>query len=227
MVPRKRTGAKGPSPLSKEKVIDAALDLADEAGVTSLTMRKLADKLGVEAMSIYYHVANKNEILDAILDAIFSEIELPSPDDTDWKSAMRNRAMSAREVVLKHKWDVALMESRPNPGPATMHHHNAVLGALRTNGFSLPLAAHAFSVIDSYVYGFVMQEEALPFETEEELKAVADGIMAQFPIDDFPHLGEMIVDHALKAGYSYKKEFEFGLDLILNGLEKASQNEAS
>ncbi len=226
LVPRIRTVGKSTSPLTKEKVIQAALDLADEAGATSLTMRKLAEKLGVEAMSLYYHVANKNEILDAILDAIFNEIEVPSTDDDDWKSAMRKRAMSAREVVLRHKWAVSLMESRPNPGPATMQHHNAVLGALRNNGFSLPMAAHAFSVIDSYVYGFVMQEEALPFETEEEIKVVADGIMAQFPIEQFPHLGEMIVDHALKAGYSYKKEFEFGLDLILDGLERASTKTA-
>lgn len=224
MVPRKKTTGRSTSPLSKEKVIQSALELADEGGVTSLTMRKLAEKLGVEAMSLYYHVANKNEILDAILDAIFSEIQLPDPND-DWKTAMRKRATSAREVVLRHKWAVSLMESRPNPGPATMQHHNQVLKALRTNGFTLPMAAHAFSLIDSYVYGFVMQEEALPFETEEELKAVADGIMAQFPIEEFPYLGEMIVDHALKAGYSYKKEFEFGLDLILDGLERASTEE--
>lgn len=201
-------------------MIAAALELADEVGAGSLTMRKLAEKLGVEAMSLYYHVANKNEILDAILDAIFNEIELPNPED-NWKPAMRKRAISAREVLLRHKWAVSLMDSRPNPGMATMTHHNAVLGTLRTNGFSLELAAHAFSAIDAYIYGFVMQEEALPFETEEEAKAVAEGMMAQFPINDFPYLGEMIVDYALKAGYSYNDEFEFGLDLILDGLERS------
>jgi len=219
LAPRRKSTGRGTSPLSKEKVITAALELADEVGVGSLTMRKLAEKLGVEAMSLYYHVANKNEILDAILDAIFSEIELPNPEDA-WKPAMRKRAVSTRDVLLRHKWAVSLMDSRPNPGIATMTHHNAVLGALRTNGFSLKLAAHAFSVIDAYIYGFVMQEEALPFETEEEAKAIAEGMMAEFPINDFPYLGEMIRDYALKAGYSYKEEFEFGLDLILEGLER-------
>ena len=196
------------------------MDLADEVGAASLTMRKLADKLGVEAMSLYYHVANKDAILDGLLDAIYDEIELPSPGEP-WKTAMRDRAISAREVVLRHQWAVSLMDSQSNPGPPTIRHHNAVLGALRSDGFSIPMAAHAFSVIDAYVYGFVMQEEALPFDTEEELKMLADMMLQQFPEKDYPYFAELVTKHALKPGYSYKDEFEFGLDLILDGLEKA------
>jgi AcrR family transcriptional regulator len=202
-------------------VIETAVAIADEGGVESLTMRKLAEQLNVEAMSLYYHVKNKGEILDGILDAVFAEIELPSLDE-DWKPAMRKRALSAREVALRHRWAVSLMDSRANPGTATIRHHDTILGSLRTNGFSVPMAAHAISAIDAYVYGFVMQEDALPFDTEEELKALADMMLEKFPEKDFPHFAELVTQHALKPGYSYSEEFLFGLDLILNGLESAA-----
>jgi AcrR family transcriptional regulator len=207
-------------PLNRQRVLGAAVALADRGGVRSLSMRKLAHELGVEAMSLYHHVANKDDILDGIVDVVFSEIELPS-GDPDWKAAMRQRAISAREALLRHPWATGLMESRSTPGPATLRHHDAVLGILRTAGFSVELAAHAFSVLDSYIYGFALQEANLPFDTPEETAEVAQAIMAEFPADEYPHLTEMTVEHVLQPGYDYGNEFLFGLDLILDGLDRA------
>jgi AcrR family transcriptional regulator len=200
-------------PLSKERVLRAAVLLADEGGVASLTMRKLAETLSVEAMSLYYYVADKDEILDGMVD-------LPSRE-ADWKAAMRQRAISARDALTRHPWAIGVMESRANPGPATLRHHDAVIGSLRQAGFSIALAAHAFSVIDSYVYGFALQALNLPFDTSEELEKLAEAMLREMPADEYPYLTEMIVDHALQPGYSYANEFEFGLDLVLDGLERA------
>jgi AcrR family transcriptional regulator len=208
------------TPLTKEAVLRAAVELADKVGVDSLTMRKLAEKLGVEAMSLYHHVANKEAILDGMIDLVFSEIELPSLR-ANWKSAMRRRAISAREVLTRHTWAIGLLESRSNPGLATLRHHDAVIGCLRKGGFSIAMAAHAFSALDSYIYGFVMQEVKLPFQTSEELEAMGRRMMAELPLADFPWFTEMMVEHAMKPGYAYAKEFTFGLDLILDGLERA------
>jgi AcrR family transcriptional regulator len=208
------------APLSKERVLRAAVLLADEGGVASLTMRKLAETLGVEAMSLYYYVADKDEILDGMVDLVFGEIDLPMRE-ADWKAAMRQRAISARDALTRHPWAIGVMESRANPGPATLRHHDAVIGSLRQAGFSIALAAHAFSVIDSYVYGFVLQALNLPFDTSEELEKLAEAMLREMPADEYPYLTEMIVDHALQPGYSYASEFEYGLDLILDGLERA------
>lgn len=205
------------APLSKDLVLQAAVRFADKEGVASLSMRKLADKLGVKAMSLYHHVANKNELLDGMVDLVFSEIALPTAND--WKSAMRQRALSAREALLRHAWAVGLMDSRANPGPATLDHHNAVIGCLREAGFSIAMAAHAFSVIDSYIYGFVLQEQSLPFDASEDLSDIADAILEQAS-EAYPYMTEMIVEHALKPGYDYANEFDFGLELILDGLER-------
>jgi AcrR family transcriptional regulator len=182
-------------------------------------MRRLAQELGVEAMSLYHHVAGKDAILDAIVDAVFSEIAVPSGAG-DWKSAMRERAISARQALLRHPWATGLMESRSTPGPATLRHHDAVLGILRGAGFSLEMAAHAFSVLDSYIYGFALQETSLPFETSAELEAVGTSMLDGLA-GEYPHLTEMLVDHALQAGYAYGDEYLYGLDLILDGLERA------
>ncbi len=213
------TSAESRVPLSRERVLQTAVLMADEAGVASLSMRKLATRLGVEAMSLYHHVENKSEVLDGIVDIIFSEIELPS-SKTDWKLAMRQRARSARAVLLRHPWAVGLLESRANPGPATLRHHDAVIGSLRESGFSVSMAAHAFSVLDSYIYGFVLQEQNLPFATTQELEGVAEIMLSQMPEGDYPYLTELMVEHALKPGYAYAHEFEFGLELILDGLAR-------
>ncbi|HET8788660.1 MAG TPA: TetR/AcrR family transcriptional regulator [Actinomycetes bacterium] len=207
-------------PLSRRRVLDAAVALADRDGVGALSMRKLAQELGVEAMSLYHHVAGKDAILDGIVDVVFAEIELPSGDG-GWKAAMRRRAVSAREVLRRHPWATALMESRSTPGPANLRHHDAVLGVLRNAGFSVELAAHAYSLLDAYIYGFALQESSLPFDTPEETAEVASSIMDGFPADAFPYLTEIAVEHVLQPGYDYGNEYRFGLELILDGLERA------
>jgi AcrR family transcriptional regulator len=207
-------------PLSRERVLRAAVDLADDRGIESLTMRKLGEAVGVEAMSLYNHVANKDDLLDGMIDVVFSEIDLPA-DTADWKSAMRRRAVSVREVLARHRWAIGLMESRASPGPATLRHHDAVIGSLRGAGFSIELTAHAFSALDSYIYGFALQEASLPFEGAEETAELAQAILAQLPADEYPHLAELTVEHVLQPGYDYANEFLFGLELILDGLERA------
>jgi AcrR family transcriptional regulator len=207
-------------PLTRERVLGAAVALADRGGIESLSMRKLAQELGVEAMSLYHHVANKDDILDGLVDVVFGEIDLPTGED-GWRAAMRRRAISAREALRRHPWATGLMESRPTPGAANLRHHDAVLGVLRGAGFSLELAAHAYSLLDSYIYGFALQEASLPFSTPEEAAEVAQAIMAEFPAAEYPHLTEIAVDHVLQPGYDYGHEYLFGLDLILDGLERA------
>lgn len=214
---RGRRAAAARTPLSRERVIRTAVEVADEKGSAALTMRAIAEPLGVEAMSLYHHVAGKDDVLDGMVDAVFGEIELP-PRDRDWKSAMRHRAESAREVLRRHPWAIALMDSRARPGPATLRHHDAVIGALRAGGFSVVMAAHAFSLMDSYLYGFVLQELSLPFNGSSELDEVAGVILREMPADAYPHLTELVTEHALKPGYDYADEFTFGLGLILDAL---------
>ena len=206
--------------LSRDRVLRAAVALADDGGIESLSMRKLGGELGFEAMSLYNHVANKDDLLNGMIDAVFSEIDLPSGEG-DWITAMRDRSISAREVLSRHPWATALMDSRTTPGPATLRHHDTVIGTLRQAGFSIEMAAHAISALDSYTYGFALQEAALPFDTPEETAEVAEMIMAQFPAGEYPHLAELTVEHVLQPGYDYGNEFEFGLGLILDGLDRA------
>lgn len=182
-------------------------------------MRRVAQELGVEAMSLYHHVPNKDAILDGVVDAVFAAIELPDPQCDDWRDAIRARASSARTVLSRHSWALGLMDSRRNPGPATLRHHDTVLGVLRNAGFTLPLAAHAVSLVDSYVGGFVLQETNLPMTTADDIDDVAGEILEQLPANEFPYLAEMITDHALQPGYDHTSEFDFGLELILDALE--------
>lgn len=203
--------------LNRERVLAAAIDLADRIGLDSLTMRKLGEELSVEAMSIYTHVANKEDLLNGMVDAVFAEIELPSHSD-DWQTAMRKRAVSFREVLSRHPWATSLKDSGTAPGASTLRHHDRVLGTLRNGGFSIALTAHAFSAIDSYVYGFAMQEKSMPFKTEEETAIMAQIMLAQLPIAEYPYLAELMAKHVLVPGYNYSNEFEFGLDLILDSL---------
>jgi len=207
--------------LNRQRALDVAVALADAGGIGSITMRGLAQELGVEAMSLYHHVANKDDILDGMVAIVFSEIDLPAAN-SNWKTAMRRRALSARTALSRHPWAISLMESRTAPGPASLRHHDAVLGCLRHAGFSIEMTAHAYSVLDSYIYGFAHQEANLPLETPERTKEVADAILHQLPADQYPHLVEFATQHVLKPGYDYGAEFAFGLDLILDGLEPPS-----
>jgi AcrR family transcriptional regulator len=206
--------------LTRERVLRTGLALADEHGLDWLSMRKLGQALGVEAMSLYHHVASKEDLFDGMIDLVFAEIELPSSED-DWKTAMRARARSARQVLSRHRWANGLLESRSTPGAANLRHHDAVIGCLRAAGFPIALVAHAYSALDSYIYGFAMQEPALPFETPEQTAELAEAIMARFPVGEFPHLAELMFEHVLQPGYDYAEEFEFGLDLLLDGIERA------
>ena len=220
-----RKSVKGSSPrsrtrLSRELVLRAAIDLADRDGIDSLSMRNLGQEVGVEAMSLYNHVRNKEDILNGMVDVVFSEIDMPS-SPTDWVAAMRQRAISARQALLRHPWAIGLMESRAQPGPATLKHHDAVLRNLRTAGFSVEMAAHAYSVLDSYIYGFTLNELSLPFDNSGQIAEVAGNIFRDSPMNQYPHLAEMAIERAMKPGYDYGDEFEFGLGLILDGLRRA------
>ena len=201
-------------------MLSAAIRLADEGGVDSLSMRKLAKELGVEAMSLYNHIASKDDLLDALIDIVFSEIEPPGTA-VDWKTAMRQRAISTREALARHPWAVGLMESRTTPGPANLRLHNAVLGCLREAGFSVEMTIHSYSVQDAYIYGFALQEKGLPFESTEESAEVARKQVHQLPAlaEDYPYLAEVVGGHVAQSGYDFGIEFEFGLDLILDALE--------
>jgi AcrR family transcriptional regulator len=208
-------------PLTRERVLQAALELADSGGFHSLSMRKVASKLGVEAMSLYNHVAGKEDIVDGLVDIVFAEIEVHAPGAVDWRTAMRTRAISVRAALNRHRWAVGLMEGRMSPGVANIANHNAVMGCLREGGFEFRDAVHAYSVMDAYIYGFALQERGLPFDAPEE---TADVMRRQrenvsYSMDDFPYLMEIAAELE-KAGYDYETEFLFGLDLILDGLER-------
>jgi AcrR family transcriptional regulator len=222
----KKTAAR--PPLSRTRVLSAALRIADQGGkggLESLSMRNLARALKVEAMSLYNHVANKGDLVDGMVDLVFGEIELP-PSGAEWRVAMRRRAISARQVLLRHRWAIGIMESRTRPGAANLRHHDAVLGSLRAAGFSMALAAHSYSLLDAYIYGFALQQVSLPFETPEQAAEVARTLVQPFPVNEYPHLAEMI-ELAIKPGYRFEDEFEFGLDLILDGLARLLDSAAA
>lgn len=206
--------------LDRERVLAAGVALADEAGIDALSMRRLGERLGVEAMSLYKHVSNKEDLLDGMVDSVFAEIALDT-GARSWRRAVRDRALSVREVLRRHPWAVPMMQSRSRPGPSTLGHLDALIGVLRGAGFSVVLTAHALSVVDAYVYGFAMQEKALPFDTEERSTELAQQILASMPAGAWPHLVELSREHVLKPGYDYGREFEWGLDLVLDGLERA------
>lgn len=200
-------------------MLRTALELADRDGLDGLTMRRLGDLLGVEAMSLYNYFASKDDLLSGLIDLVFSEIQVPQQGG--WNSAMRRRAISALAALARHRWAVGLMESSMRPGPANLAHHEAVLKRLREAGFSVAMTAHAYSALDSYTYGFAQQQIGLPFDTGAQAGEVAEQILGQNVATNFPYLAEIATQHVMKPGYSYGKEFEFGLDLILDGLSRA------
>jgi AcrR family transcriptional regulator len=214
----------GRLPLSRERVLRGAVGVADAGGIGALTMRSLARELGVKPMSVYYYVAGKDEILDGIVDLVFSEIDLPSPGG-DWQSQMRRRAVSARRALRRHPWAIGLMESRANPGPATLRHHEATLTTLRRAGFSVAMTAHAYALLDSYIYGFALQEAALPFNPQTVTEAT-EAITEQFA-GEYPHLAEMATEHILRPGYDFGAEFEIGLTVILDALTRSIAGDGS
>jgi AcrR family transcriptional regulator len=209
------------APLSEERVLRTAVALADRHGLEWLSMRKLADELGVAAMTLYYYVPNKDRLVDGMVDIVFSEIEPPSLE-VDWKTAMRRRAISTREALKRHRWAVGQMEGRTNHGPANLRLHDAVLGCLRAAGFSIEATVNAYSVQDAYIYGFALQETDMSSETPDDFAAEAQRQMREYEtvLADYPHLVEVVGGYIAKSGYDYAKEFLFGLDLILDSLDK-------
>ncbi|HEX5926396.1 MAG TPA: TetR/AcrR family transcriptional regulator [Baekduia sp.] len=213
--PPKRT------PLNRERVLRAAIALADERGAQELTMRKLAKELGVEAMSLYNHVANKDDLLDGMIDLVFGEIDAPSPGG-DWKGELRKRAISTREALNRHRWAIGEMEGRSDHGPNNLRLHDAVLGCLRGAGFSVEMTVQAYSVQDSYIYGFALQQSDMSSETPEDFAAEAQRQMQDYAaaLADYPHLVEVVGGYVAESGYDYEAAFLFGLDVILDRLEQ-------
>jgi AcrR family transcriptional regulator len=205
------------APLSRERIIAGAVAVADAGGLNAVSMRNVGKQLGVEAMSLYHHIAGKDQLLDELADWIFAQID-PPPADQPWRPAMANRATSTRKVLFDHPWSLGLIESRRNAGPAVLRHHDAALGCLRRNGFSIALAAHALSAIDAYVYGFVLTELNLPFQPSEDVGDFVATI--DLPADTYPYLTEMIDELVVGKNYSYSNEFDYGLDLILDELHQ-------
>jgi AcrR family transcriptional regulator len=215
-----RDGGRQRGRLNRERVLQGALAVADAGGLGSLTIRSLATQLDVRPMSVYHYVANKDEILDALVDLVFEEIELPVPGG-DWRSELTRRADSARAVLGRHRWAIGLLESRPTPGPANLRHHDAVIATLRRAGFSAEMTAHAYALLDSYVYGFALQEASLPFEGPEGVGELAGPILELMAAGEYPHLLDMVMSYYLEPGYDFGEEFRFGLDLVLDGLERS------
>lgn len=202
--------------LRRDRVLRAAVGVADRDGIEALTMRRLGQELGVEAMSLYNHVANKDEVLDGIVDVVVAEIDVPPPG-THWRTAMRQRAISAHEVLLAHPWAATLITSRFSIGPGMTRYLDATLGRLREGGFSVDGALDAWNALDSHIYGFTLQELGLPFAVEESAQVSAD-VLADFAVDDYPHLAE-VMEQIMASGRD--EDFTFGLDLLLDGLERA------
>jgi AcrR family transcriptional regulator len=211
-------------PLSRERIFITAIHLADKSGLESLSMRKIAQELGVQAMSLYNHVANKDDLLDGIVDIVIGEIEVPDLG-VDWQTAMRRRAKSAHEVLLRHPWATMPIVSRINVGPAMLRYIDATLGCLCEAGFSYEMVDKAWNAIDSHIYGFTLQELNFPIETTEYAKA-AQEYLPNIPADKYPYM-HRLTHHIIDGDYDGIADFDFGLELILDGLEQLLKNNRS
>jgi AcrR family transcriptional regulator len=205
--------------LSREGIVRVAVEMADTEGLGAVSMRSVAKRLDVEAMSLYNHVRNKDDMLDGMVDRVFAEFHAPEVG-ADWMVEMRERSRSGRRVMSRHPWAIGLMDSRRNAGLETLRHHDAVIGCLREAGFSLALTGHAFAVLDAHLYGFVVQEQSLAFDGEQDLAQLGAQILDRLPEGELSHFREFALGHALQPGYDFGEEFDDGLDLILDGLAR-------
>ncbi len=212
-----RPGAR--RPLNRDRVLAAAVEIADERGVEAVTMRAVASRLGVEAMSLYNHVANKDDILDGMVDVVIGEVDLPSEVD-EWREAMRRRAVSAHRVFGRHPWAAMLLDSRESSGPVRLRYLDWVLGTLMKSGFSMDGAVRAFSLLDAYIYGFGIQQFNMSAESGASPEEMAAAILAHIPAEHYPFL-HRVASHAMEAGYDAEADFAFGLETILDALERA------
>jgi AcrR family transcriptional regulator len=209
------------TPLSRERIVEVAVALADEIGFESCSMRKIADELDAAPMALYRHVVSKDDLLDGMIDLVFGEIEVPS-GQSDWKAEMRQRAIETRAALSRHRWANGLMESRTHPGPANARYHNAFMGCLREAGFPFRQAVHAYNAVQSYTYGFALQEKHLNFDTAEESVELARETIEN-RTDEYPYLAEVLAEFTSSGGYDYDEEFEIALDLILDSIEKLKE----
>ena len=212
------------APITRDRVLHEALCLADVGGAEALTIRAVAEHLAVTPMALYHHVRNKEDIVNGMLDLVMGEIELPV-FGAHWQSEMARRATSARRVLNAHPWAIHLLQAGSAPGPATLRHHNAVLGVLREAGFTITETAHAFALLDSYIYGFALSETTLPIRGPQSVPEVAQAMMGRssdlgHPLAGYPYLVEFSTEHILQPCYDFGAEFGFGLDLILAGLQR-------
>lgn len=205
-------------PLTRDRILATAVEIADERGVASVTMREVASRLGVEAMSLYNHISSKDDILDGMVDLVIAKVELPDDVD-DWREAMRRRALSAHQVFGRHPWVAPLLDSRRSSGPHRLRYFDWVIGTLIEAGFSIEGAARAFSLLDSYVYGFGIQQFNLSAEGDVPPEEMAEAILAAIPAEEYPYLHRM-ASHAMREGYDGEADFDFGLETILDGLER-------
>ena len=204
--------------LNRERILLAAVEIADERGVGAVTMREVASTLGVEAMSLYNHVANKDDMLDGMVNLVAEEFDLPEDLD-DWREAMRRRAISAHRVFGRHPWAPALFDSRGSSGPSGLRYYDWVLGILTRAGFRIEDAARAFSLFDSYIYGFGIQQSNFSAEGDASLEERAEAMLAYIPAETYPYLHQM-ASQAMQTGYDAEADFEFGLEIILDGLQR-------
>ena len=222
MAKTRTSNTPAPPPLSRERILQTALRLADEEGLEAISMRKVAQELGVKAMSLYNHVANKDDIIDGIVDWVVSDIELPRCD-LDWKTAMRRRALSAHEVLLKHPWAAIAIMSRINVGPAMLRYIDRTIGCLRQAGFSWEMADHAWNAIDNHIYGFTLQALNFPIEATEYAET-AESFIAHIPPDQYPYMHQLSL-YIIDGSYDGLHDFEFGLNFILDGLDRLRQRD--
>jgi AcrR family transcriptional regulator len=208
-------------PLNAERVLDGALALADRIGLEALTIRRLAEELGVKPMTLYHYIPSKEAIVDGMVERVFSEIDLP-PEDLPWPQAIRVRCLSSRRALNRHPWAAPLMESHTSPGPVSLRHHEAVLACLRRGGLSWQLTAHAYAILDSFTFGFAFEEATLPSTGGEDLAEIAQEIIAGFDPQAYPTLTAFTAEHVMQPGYAFGDSFEFGLELIISGLENAA-----
>lgn len=208
------------APLSRERVLRAAIELADSHGIEALTMRRLARELGVEAMTLYHYVANKDELLQGIVDIVIGEIELPSAG-AEWKEGLRQIATSAYQLFLRHRWAASLMLSI-GALPSRLSYMEAILGLLRRGGFSPEMTHHAYHALEGHITGFTLWIVGLDLDTEQ-LPAMAADFLRELPRDELPHLAEHVETHLSPMVEYTGSEFDFGLDLLLDGLERLRQ----
>jgi AcrR family transcriptional regulator len=220
-----QTGGTARGALDRDRIIDGAVALADEIGLEPLTIRRLAEHLGAKPMSLYHYVDGKDDIVDGMVGRVFDEVGRADPT-LPWRDAIRQRARAVRAALRRHPWAIPIMESRRKPGADILDHHEAMLTAWLATGFPLPVIAHGVAVVDAFVYGFALQEAALPLggdaETGGDLTEVSEQIVVPLSPERYPSLVKFTMEHVMQPGYDFGASFEPGLDFILDGVERSA-----